>query len=61
LFFHKFHTHWVVIGPLGQTFASLIIKSVNSRPIVGEVVNTARWKVYPSIRDASENDFIWDV
>jgi hypothetical protein len=43
------HTHWVVIRPLSEGFSSLVVEPVNSGPIVGEVVHTARGKVDPSI------------
>ena|ERR1700733_424899 len=54
-------TYRVIVTPLGQGFTGLVIETIDSRPLVGKIVNATRWEMYPSIRYARENDIIWDI
>jgi hypothetical protein len=51
----------VIIWPLGERFAGLVVKTIDLRPIVREVVDATRWEMNPPIRYAGKNDLVRDV
>ena len=54
-------TNNVIVRPPCETFSGLIIEAFDTGTVVGHVVYATGRQVYPSVRDATQNNVIWDL
>ena len=54
-------TYGVIVWPFCEWLPCLVIEAGYFRWVVGEVVDSAGGKMHPSVRDAPQNNLVWDI